>query len=127
MTSALIEMMQRDTGCPRVDGAALDDFLRPGGATALFIAGWHAKRPETGDVAVIFREMLLDFGTDLRGALVAKEAEPMVQQRFKAPVVPCVVILRDGEPVARLSGIRDWSDYVGAVRTAMGAPDPVRH
>ena len=122
MTSALIDMMLRDTGCPQLDRGALDDFLAPGGAAALFIAGFNAKRPETGDVAVIFREMLLDFHGRLRGALVSREAETTVQQRFKAPVVPCVVVLRDGEPVARLNGIKDWEDYVRAVRSATAEP-----
>lgn len=120
MSQALIDMLLRDTDCARVDGRSLDQFLAAPGAAVLFVAGFNAKRSETGDVAVVLRELLLDFPGRLRGALVAAETEPTVQTRFKAPVVPCLIVLRDGEAVAKLSGIKDWDDYVRAVKDAVG-------
>ncbi len=120
MSQALIDMLLRDTDCARVDGRSLDGFLNTPGAAVLFVAGFNAKRGETGDVAVVLRELLLDFPGTLRGGLVAAEAEPTVQTRFKAPVVPCLIVLRDGEPVAKLPGIKDWEDYVRAVKEAVG-------
>jgi len=92
-----------DAGCAVLDAAAIDAFLAPPGLAALLITGDPAKRPEALDVAVVLNELLGRYGATLRAAIVGRAAEPALQARFRAPVVPTLLLLRDGEAVARLA------------------------
>jgi len=105
--------------------ASIDAFLAERGAAVVFIWSDVARFPECLDVAVVLPELRREvFGTDpaaLRIGVVAASDEASIARRFGAERRPSLVFLRDGEYVATVAGMRDWTDFVAAVRAARGA------
>ncbi|MDO9709327.1 thioredoxin domain-containing protein [Paracraurococcus lichenis] len=99
-------------GCPALDAAALEGFAAGPGLRVLLVAGDPAKRPEAVDAAVILVELLKAY--PVAAARAAPAAEAAAQSRFGAAVLPCLVFLRDGTPVGKLPGVKDWDAYRAA-------------
>jgi hydrogenase-1 operon protein HyaE len=111
--------------CHVLGTAALERFIAAPGLRAVLITGEVEKRPEAIDVAVVLKELLDRYGPALRAAVAERGAEPALQSRYRAPVVPTLLLLRDGEAVAKLPRIRDWPDYLDAIDGAL-SPEPVQ-
>jgi hydrogenase-1 operon protein HyaE len=111
-----------EAGCPVLETDAIAAFLAPPGLALLLITGDPAQRREALDVAVVLKELLDRYAGRVRAAVAARGAEPALQTRFRAPVVPTLLLLREGEPVARLPRIRDWADYLAAIDAALAVP-----
>jgi len=117
--SPLVRRLVESCGLALVDELSLDDFLdgvaaQPAHAL-LFLSGDGAQRPETGDVAVVFPELLAAFAGRLRGAVVAPGAEEKLRARLCAYVSPSLVVMRGRDPVGVLPKIYDWSDYLAKI------------
>lgn len=118
----LVERLIRDFGLPEVGTGDVDAFLEPAGDAVLFFTEDPKKHPESSDVAVILPELMRAFPGRFRSAVVARAAERELQQRFGFARWPALVFLRGGETVGTLTGIHDWDEYVGKVRTLLASP-----
>ena len=123
----LLKALVERHGLPVVDDIAIEQFFASSDRrhALLFFAGAGASRPETADVAVLFPELLKAFAGHVHGALVAAEAEASLKGRFQVFVFPSVVVTRDGQPVAVLPKILDWSDYRQKIADALAPDAPV--
>jgi hydrogenase-1 operon protein HyaE len=117
-THPLIARLEQ-ADCHVLGGTALDRFIAGPGLRAVLITGEVEKRPEALDVAVVLKELLDRYGPALRAAVADRAAEPALQAAHRAPVVPTLLLLRDGEAVAKLPRIRDWTDYLAAIDGAL--------
>jgi len=126
MTTALVRALTERHGLPLVDEANIDAFLAQAESesrhAALFFGG--AGRSETGDVAVIFPEILRGFEGRLRGAVVAPEAESKLKAGFHVFVFPSLAITRGAETVGVLPKILDWSDYCQKIEALLDPAAP---
>ncbi|QGM96804.1 hypothetical protein [Methylocystis parvus] len=114
------------TRLPIADDSTIEAILSAGGAhVVLLFAGDPAQRPESGDVAVIFPELLKAFEGRLSGAVVAREAEKSLGARFQVDVLPSLAVIRDGATIGVIPRIRDWPEYLEKIE-ALLAPDAPR-
>jgi hydrogenase-1 operon protein HyaE len=129
MTTALVRALTERHGLSVVDETNIDAFLSPtegeSSHAALFFAGAGQKRGETGDLAVVFPEILRSFAGRLRGAVVAPEAEASLKSRFQVFVFPSLAIARGLEPVGVLPKILDWSEYRDKIEGFLDPAAPV--
>jgi hydrogenase-1 operon protein HyaE len=119
MKTALGQAHDVATDLPIVDAAGIDAFLvpRPGEPShaILFFAGAAGQRPETADVAVILPQLLRKFSGQLRGAIIADDAEDALKARFQVFVTPSLAMTRGAEPMGVLPKIQDWAVYVDKI------------
>jgi len=117
--SGLTERIVAQENWPALTRETADDFLAPPGAALIFVRGLAAQRPETEDVAVVLRELTRAYGQALRAAVLDPKDEPALMKRWGVIVVPCLVVLKDGEVLAKLPRIADWKDYTAAITQAL--------
>ena len=129
MTTDLVQALTERHGLPVVDETNIDAFLSPADGeslhAALFFAGAGQNRGETGDVAVVFPEILRSFAGRLRGAVVAAEAENSLRSRFQVFVFPSLAVVRGHDPVGVLPKILDWSEYRARIEGFLDPAAPV--
>jgi hydrogenase-1 operon protein HyaE len=115
-------------GLPIVDADSLDAFLDTVSGekryALLLLSGDGAQRAETGDVMVIFPELLAHFSPRLLGAVVAPEAEEKLRPRLLAYVSPSLVVLRGRDPVGVFPKVYDWAEYVHRIEAMLDPSAP---
>lgn len=99
----------------------LDALLAEPGAWVLFCGGRPSQHPECLDVAVVLPELLALHGGRVRAAVAAPDLEAALQTRYGFNRWPSLVFLRDGDYVGVISGMRDWSVFVGQFAERLAA------
>jgi hydrogenase-1 operon protein HyaE len=121
-------LMERH-GIPHVDEtsveALLDQSSGLAGYVLLFFPGDMSQRAESSDVAVILPQLLAAFSGQIRGAVVAAEAEEKLKPRFRVLVAPSLVLIKQGQTVDIFTKVLDWSDYVSRINAALNPSDMV--
>lgn len=112
MTSTLIKRLIEQHGYPLVTAARLDEILARATTLALFLSEDPRRYPESNDVAVILPQLAAAFPGRFEPAVVDRELEPLFKQRYDIAVWPCLVFLRNGRFLGKISKVRDWSDYL---------------
>ncbi|MGJ4946555.1 hydrogenase accessory protein [Bradyrhizobium sp. HKCCYLS1011] len=117
---------QRRGGLPEVDASNIDDFLTAadcaGGVAVLFSAGDPVRFPEVLDVAIVLPELITAFQGRLHGAVIAREAEATLGERFGVRVQPSLIFCRGGETLGLIAKIQDWSVYVERISRLIDRP-----
>ncbi|MGY4363159.1 hypothetical protein ACVW0J_009652 [Bradyrhizobium sp. i1.7.7] len=89
------------SGLPEVDAATVDHFLggadEAGAVAVLLSAGDPNRFPEAIDVAVVLPELIAAFGNRLRGAIIARDAERVLGERFEVRVQPTLIFVANGK------------------------------
>lgn len=113
-------------GLPEVDATTVDRFLadaeEAGAVAVLLSAGNPARFPEAIDVAVVLPELIDVFQGRLRGALIARDAESELGQRFGVRVQPTLIFVRKGETLGLIAKIQDWSIYLDRISKLIDRP-----
>jgi hydrogenase-1 operon protein HyaE len=126
MTSAaehpLIERLVHHFGAMRVNPANLDAFVNQDGDSVLLLCGDPVRFPEALDVAVVLPELQRAHNGRFRLGVAERETENAVATRFGSQRWPTLVFLRDGQYVTTVSGMHDWTDFVGLIGQALAAP-----
>lgn len=117
-----IARLCRDFGIPEVGSAEVDAFLAAGGDAVLFFTEDPNKYPESSDVAAVLPELIRAFPERFRSAVVARESERSLQQRFGFARWPALVFVRNGDTVGSITGIQDWSDFLQKIRVLLESP-----
>lgn len=118
-------------GLPAIDAASVDRFLTaPGEAETaiLLFTGDPVRWPEANDVMVVLPQLVKAFAGRLRPAIVAREAEAKLMQRFGVNVLPSLALVRHGRKIGVIPKIQNWSTYVERIgRLLDGAQTDIEH
>ncbi len=112
MSSPLIDQLATTHGYPLVTPDNLDNFLERETTLALFLTGDPRRYPESNDVAVILPELVRAFPARFKPAVVDRRLEAQFKGRYDISVWPCLLFLRDGRFLGKISKVHDWSDYL---------------
>lgn len=117
---SLIDIMKAEHGWPTLDEDTLEAFVSGPGERVLFVTGDPARNLETNDVAVILPELSRAFDHRFRAAVVAREIERAVRERFDTFAMPSLIFLRDGKHLGSIAKVRDWDDYLERIALILG-------
>ncbi len=107
----LIERLTREFAyaAPTLD--AFDAFAARAGDTLLFFADDPERIKETLDLAVILPEIARAFAGRFEVGVLLPEVANAVARRYGVRRWPALVLLRDGQYVGAIEGLRDWDEY----------------
>ncbi|MEL7030522.1 MAG: hydrogenase accessory protein [Pseudomonadota bacterium] len=123
MSYPLIDALLQSPSVRQVDASTVDDFLSDGAAPlkVLFFTGDPEKKLETGDVAVVLRELVAQHTNEMQAAVVAREAEADLKKREKVTVTPSLAFYANGDRVKIIPKIQDWEVYAAAIPELLAA------
>ncbi|WP_119286551.1 hydrogenase [Azohydromonas sediminis] len=119
----LLERLCRETRAVLLDTSGLDAWAAQPGVSMLVFAEEPARLKETLDIAVVVPELYGAFGRAFRVGLLLADDARAVAPRYGFARWPAFVMLRDGQYLGAVDGIRDWDVYVAEVeRLLQSAP-----
>lgn len=121
-THPLVQRLVADGRAAAVTPDTLADWAGRAGDHVLLLAGDPVQFPEGTDVAIVLPELQAAFAGRFDLGVVPREEEDAVARRYGVNRWPSLVFVRGGGYVTTLPGMRDWGDYVDAVREALAAP-----
>jgi hydrogenase-1 operon protein HyaE len=107
----LLERLTREFGYAAPTLEAFDAFAGRAGDTLLFFADDPERIKETLDLAVILPEIARAFAGRFEVGVLLPEVANAVARRYGVRRWPALVMLRDGEYVGAIEGLRDWDEY----------------
>lgn len=118
----LVQRLIDAHGAEAVTPDSLAAWRAAAGHRALFFSGDPVRFGEALDFAVILPELRAAAPRRFEIGVVPREHEEAIARVFGVQRWPSIVFLRDGAYQATVSGMRDWEDFVSAVREALDAP-----
>jgi len=118
----LFERMLREPGFADVSAQDFESYSAQPGPTVLFFSEDPARYRETLDLAVILPEIARAFPGRFRAGVLLPKAARALAVRFGVRRWPALVILRDGEYVGAIEGLRNWDEYVAETAYLLAAP-----
>ncbi|MCB1791737.1 MAG: hypothetical protein KDJ24_15655 [Gammaproteobacteria bacterium] len=112
MSSPLIEQLTAQHGYASLTADNIDATLAREATLALFVSEDPQRYPEANDVAVILPELTRAFRGQFEPLVVDRTLEPLLKDRYDIAVWPCLVFLRNGRFLGKISKVRDWSEYL---------------
>jgi hydrogenase-1 operon protein HyaE len=117
----LVEQLFSRHGCTALDAESIDAFLaRPGHALLVFTED-PMRFKETLDLAVIVPQLQLAFPGRFAVGVLLPEAARKVQVRYGFNRWPALVMLKDGQYVGVVDGLRNWDEYLADVQALLRA------
>lgn len=108
----LLEQLVSRHGCTAVDDVTIDEFVNAPGPTMLVFTEDPVRYKETLDLAVIAPEIARAFPEIRRVGVLYPEAARKSAARFGFARWPAIVLLRDGDYVGAIDGLRNWDVYL---------------
>jgi hydrogenase-1 operon protein HyaE len=121
-THPLFDRMFGEFGFAEVPENGFDQFRSRSGHTLLFFSEDPVRYRETLDLAVVLPELARAFAGRFAVGVLLPGAARVIAPRYGVRLWPALVLLRDGEYVGAIEGIRDWNDYLGALQSLLAAP-----
>lgn len=121
-THPLLAQLFTKHGATEVDAANFDAFTRRAGHTLLLFAEDPVRYRETLDLAVIVPEIAKAFAGRFAVGVLLPEAARAFHARYGFRRWPAVVMLKDGEYVGAIDGLRDWDEYGEEIARLLAAP-----
>ena len=94
---------------------------RPGRTLLLFLED-PVRYKETLDLAVIVPEIARAFAGRFEVGVLLPEAAREIQPRYGFRRWPAFVVLKDGQYVGAVDGLRNWDEYLAEVALLLEAP-----
>jgi hydrogenase-1 operon protein HyaE len=117
----LIARLSTSLGAPLLDAGDFDAWAaQPGHALVVFTEDPVLYR-ETLDLAVIVPELAQAFAARFRVAVLLQAAARAVAPRYGFRRWPALVLLKDGQYVGALDGLRDWQEYLHELERLLAA------
>jgi hydrogenase-1 operon protein HyaE len=107
----LLERLTREAGYAAPTLEAFDAFAGRRGDTLLFFADDPERIKETLDLAVILPEIARAFPGRFEVGVLLPAVANAVAPRYGIRRWPALLLLRDGQYVGAIEGIRDWDEY----------------
>jgi hydrogenase-1 operon protein HyaE len=119
----LLARLVAQTGAAVLDPGTFEAWAnRPGTAMLVFIDE-PTRHKETLDLAVIVPELHAARAGRFRVALLPPAVSRSLAARYGFARWPALVMLRDGQYLGAIDGIRDWDVYIGELdRLLLAAP-----
>jgi hydrogenase-1 operon protein HyaE len=107
-----------------VPADGIDSVAAAPGLLGLLYTGDPGRSPESWDVCVVLPELLATF-PGMRAAILDPAQSAVAATRYGIDKLPALVVLRDGEYIGVIEGMRDWDVYLVAMRVLRDAPSQV--
>jgi hydrogenase-1 operon protein HyaE len=117
----LIAQLFSRHGCARLDREDVDAFLALPGHAMLVFTEDPVRFKETLDIAVIVPELQRAFAQRFRVGVLLPEAARTVQVRYGFARWPALVMLKDGQYVGAIDGLRNWDEYIERMKALLAA------
>ncbi len=117
----LLVRLSADAGLARVSAEGIEAFAMGHELLALLYTGEPARSPESWDVCVVLPELLASCG-GMAGAILDPTESARAATRFGIDKLPALVLLRRGEYLGVIEGMRDWLAFVQELRSLKDAP-----
>ena len=121
----LLEQLVSRHGFVPVDAESIDDFIHAAGHTMLVFTEDPVRYKETLDLAVIAPEVARAFAGRFRVGVLYPDAARKMAPRFGFARWPALVMLRDGDYVGAIDGLRNWDEYLDETQRLLTA-EPIR-
>jgi hydrogenase-1 operon protein HyaE len=108
--------------CVALDESNLEGFVREPGETLLFFAADPQKVREALDLAVILPELLGALTRPVRVGLLEPGLAQRNAARYALARFPALVLLRGGDYLGAIEGLRDWAEYLRLAEELLAAP-----
>ena len=112
----LIEQLITRHGFTHVDAGTLDAFASQAGHTLLVFTEDPVRFKETLDLAVIAPEVAKAFDGVFRSGVLLPADARKAAPRYGFARWPALVLLKDGQYVGAIDGLRNWDEYVEDMR-----------
>lgn len=112
MPSPLIEQLTSQHGYPLLTQDNMDEALAQEETLVLFFSEDPKRYPEALDVAVVLPELVNTFAGQFKAMVVERGFDTELKDRYDINVWPCLVFLRNGRYLGKISKIQDWHDYM---------------
>ena len=125
MTHPLIARLTDELGWPFL--ATLPDvqsFVETPGTHCLFVPGDPVRNLETADVAVILPELVQAFQGRFDCAVTGPEIEEAIRESTRVFKTPSLIFHRDGQLLAGIPKVREWSEYLARISQILAMPTP---
>jgi len=117
----LLARLVAQTGAAVLELEAFDAWSNAPGAAMLVFAEDPERYKETLDLAVIVPELHAARAKQFRVALLTPAAARALAPRYGFARWPAFVMLRDGNYVGAVDGLRDWDVYIGELDRLLAA------
>lgn len=124
-THPLFLRLLAQPGHTAVSEAEFDAYRTQPGHTLLVFTEDPVRFKETLDVVVIAPEIAAAFPGRFRVGVLLPDAARALHARYGFMRWPALVMLRDGQYVGAIDGLRDWDEYLREV-TRLLAAEPTR-
>lgn len=116
----LLARLAREAGIPTLIAAGID-AAAGSGMLGLLYTGDPGRSPESWDVCVVLPELLANV-PGMRAAILDPAQSAEAAERYGIDKLPALVVLRDGEYIGVIEGMRDWDVYMVALNVLSKAP-----
>jgi hydrogenase-1 operon protein HyaE len=117
----LIAQLFAKHGYADLDGDNLERFAARPGHTLLLFVDDPARMKETLDLAVIVPEIARAFAGRFAVGVLLAEAARAVHPRYGFRRWPALVMLKDGQYVGAVDGLRNWDEYLDGIAQLLDA------
>ena len=114
-------ILQARYGYQLLDAESYGEFAKAPGNTLILFADDPAKVPETWDLTIILPEAVKAM-SGLRVGLLAPDAARRLAPRYGITLWPALLVLRDGEFLGAIEGLKDWAVYRERIPALLAGP-----
>lgn len=118
----LLERLSNGYGYRTLDAADVNTLATSSGNVLLVFTEDPDRYRETLDLAVIVPELAREFSGCFAIAVLLPESARAIAPRYGFRRWPAVVLLRDGDYVGAIDGVRDWAEYRLELARLLAAP-----
>lgn len=123
MDHPLITRLLTEFGYPHLETPEdVDAFTGAPGVHVVFVPGNVDRNLETPDVAVILPELQQAFQGRFDCAVAGDPVETAVREAAQVMKTPSLIFYREGEVIAGIPKVRDWSEYVDRIAQILALP-----
>jgi len=116
----LLQQLVTRHGFTPLDADTVDDFAGEGHALLVFTED-PVRYKETLDLAVIAPEIARAFAGRLRTGVFLPAVSRKAAARYGFARWPALVVLKDGEYVGAIDGLRNWDEYLVDMQQLLAA------
>ena len=117
----LLDQLVTRHGFTQLDADAVDAFIAPAGHVLLVFTEDPVRYKETLDLAVIAPEIARAFPGGFRVGVLFPDVARKVAKRYGFARWPALVLLKDGEYVGAIDGLRNWDEYLELMQQLLAA------
>jgi hydrogenase-1 operon protein HyaE len=118
----LIARLIAKHGYAEVDGDTHQSFAARAGHALLVFVEDPVRVRESLDLAVIVPEIARAFAGRFTVGVLLPEAARAVHPRYGFRRWPALVMLKDGQYVGAVDGLRNWDEYLATIAQLLDAP-----